>query len=164
MDSRKILVAVDGSDNAMDAVRYVGGIVGAEPGFRVQLLYIETLPERDLYPDEAAWREACVKEEHDMRAFLVACRDLLVETGLDAERISERYIGSCRSPLPREDEVCFSPGESVTKGILDVQRDGGFGTVALGRRGLTKAEEFLCGSVSNRIIREARGCAVWIVE
>jgi len=44
-----------------------------------------------------------------------------------------------------------------------VVKEGGFGTVALGRRGVSKAEEFLFGSVSSKIIHSVKGCTVWVV-
>jgi Universal stress protein family. len=41
--------------------------------------------------------------------------------------------------------------------------EGGFGTVVIGRRGVSKAEEFLFGSVSTKVMHLAKDCAVWVV-
>jgi nucleotide-binding universal stress UspA family protein len=37
-------------------------------------------------------------------------------------------------------------------------------TVVLGRKGLSRSEEFLFGSVSSKIVNHARNCTVWVVE
>jgi hypothetical protein len=38
------------------------------------------------------------------------------------------------------------------------------GTVVIGRRGISKKEEFLFESTSNKIIHTAKDCAVWVIE
>jgi nucleotide-binding universal stress UspA family protein len=40
---------------------------------------------------------------------------------------------------------------------------GGYGTIVVGRRGLTNVEEFIMGRVSNKVIHMAREMAVWVV-
>jgi nucleotide-binding universal stress UspA family protein len=40
---------------------------------------------------------------------------------------------------------------------------GGYGTIVVGRRGISKAEQFLFGSVSNKIVQNAKDCTVWVV-
>ena len=52
----------------------------------------------------------------------------------------------------------------MAQDILEVLKDGGFGTVVIGRRGVSKAEEFLFGSVSNKIIHSVKDCTVWVVS
>jgi nucleotide-binding universal stress UspA family protein len=39
----------------------------------------------------------------------------------------------------------------------------GYGTIVVGRQGLSRKEEFLFGSVSSKIVSHARNCAVWVV-
>lgn len=41
--------------------------------------------------------------------------------------------------------------------------NGGYGTIVIGRRGLSNVEEFYMGRVSNKIIQMARGMAVWVI-
>ena len=52
----------------------------------------------------------------------------------------------------------------VAKDILDEIKEGGYGTIVVGRRGISKAQQFLFGSVSNKIIQNAKDCAVWVVD
>jgi nucleotide-binding universal stress UspA family protein len=38
------------------------------------------------------------------------------------------------------------------------------GTVVIGRRGISRKEEFIFGSTSNKILHTARDCSVWVIE
>ena len=163
MNFTKILLAVDASENAMRAVEYTGNIAGNTQGFEVRILCIERLPHRDLYPDETAWKEGCEATRTEMKAFMNTARERLVELGMSESAISEQYITSCISPFT-DTNPQRSLGTSVAQDILDVLKDGGFGTVVIGRRGLSKAEEFLFGSVSNKIVHSAEDCTVWVVS
>lgn len=163
MNFKKILLAVDASENAMRAVDYTGNIAGNAQGFEVQILCIEKLPHRDLYPDENTWKEGCEETRTEMKAFMAKARERLVELGMSGISITEHYVTSCISPFTDTDPRC-SRGTNVAQDILDVLTDGGFGTVVIGRRGVSKAEEFLFGSVSNKIIHSVKDCTVWVVS
>ncbi|MFP4314942.1 MAG: universal stress protein [Desulfovibrionales bacterium] len=160
---RKILVAVDASENAMRAISYAGDIVGSTSGFHIKLLYVERLPERDLFPDENTWKDACKKQENQVREFLENGRKTLLDKGVAQSSISDEYVVHCRSPFYDPPPDC-SLGHSIAQNILKAAERGGFGTVVVGRRGVSKAEEFLFGSVSTKIIHSARNCTVWVVE
>ncbi len=163
MNFKKILLAVDASENAMRAVEYVGNIAGDSNGFEVQLLCIERLPHRDLYADETTWKTACEKARKKLKDFLSEAREQLAKLGLSGPAVSESYVTSCHSPFTETAPVC-SRGTSVAQEILEVLKAGGFGTVVIGRRGVSKAEEFLFGSISNKIIHSAKDCTVWVVS
>ena len=60
-------------------------------------------------------------------------------------------------------QVCRKP-MSISDLILREQQEGGHGTLVVGRRGVSKKEEFLFGSVSSRVVRDAKHCAVWVIE
>ena len=52
---------------------------------------------------------------------------------------------------------------SRAKDILTEAREGAYGTIVMGRRGLSKVHEFLMGRVTNKVLHRAEGFAVWIV-
>jgi nucleotide-binding universal stress UspA family protein len=162
MDMKKILIAIDGSENSMRAVSYVGSIVGNCPGFRIKLLYIERLPSRDFFADEETWLEECKKQKETMQEFLHKSQDLLISKGILEENISREYIESCQSPTASRFKC--SQGTSIAQDILDTQKREGWETVVIGRRGVSKTDEFLFGSVSNKIVHAARSCTVWVVQ
>jgi nucleotide-binding universal stress UspA family protein len=151
MDFKNILIAVDASDNAMRAVDYAGQILGAGAGAKVTLLYIERAPDRHLFETDAAWMNHCSLEQGRVFDFLKTARERLTAAGLPPDALAERTVLCSAEP-------------SIAQTILDIQQEGGFGTLVVGRRGITKGEEFLFGSVSTKLVRDARNCAVWVVQ
>jgi len=151
MDFKNILISVDASDNATRAVDYAATILGSAQGIRVTLLYIERAPNRDKFADEAAWINQCRLDQERVFGFLAKARAALVAAGLPDTAVSERTVLCSAEP-------------SIAQTILDVQQEGGFGTLIVGRRGLTKGEEFLFGSVSSKLVHNAKNCAVWVVQ
>jgi nucleotide-binding universal stress UspA family protein len=162
MNARKICIAFDGSDNAQRAAAYVGEVVGAAPGFSVTLLSIERQPDPDHFPDESAWLARIKDDQARLRAALDAAHAGLVAAGLAPDAVKELVLSGCRLAFAGA-RSCL-PGKSVAEDLLRAASEEGFGTIVIGRRGVSKAEEMLFGSVSTRIIRDAKGCAVWIVE
>ena len=168
MEFRKILVAVDASDNARRAVEYTAQMVGCMQnapeggGFHVTLLYVERLPDRDLFPDDQTWKDNCASHKEAHQAFLQDARGLLLDKGLAETAVETLYLEHCRSPL-RDDTAPCSLGTSIAQEILSVLKEGDYGTAVVGRRGVSKAEEFLFGSVSTKIIHSAKDCTVWVV-
>jgi nucleotide-binding universal stress UspA family protein len=46
---------------------------------------------------------------------------------------------------------------------LEEARNNGYGTIVMGRRGISGVQEFFMGSVSSKVLQNATGMAVWIV-
>ncbi|SDB33019.1 Nucleotide-binding universal stress protein, UspA family [Desulfonatronum thiosulfatophilum] len=162
MNLKKILVAVDASENSTRAVDYVGAMIGSSPGFAIQLLYVERNPERDTFPDDAAWKKSCEQEEKKMREYLDQARDALQGHGVASKTVSTEYYVPTFNAVPSQ--TGFKSPLGVADHILRVIREGDFGTVVVGRRGMSKAEEFLFGSVSTKIVHNTKNCTVWVVE
>jgi nucleotide-binding universal stress UspA family protein len=161
MNTDKILIAYDGSDNARRAVAYTAAMVDSNGRRQVDVVAIERPPDRDLYADDAAWKTECAKRVAAMHTSLDEARHLLTAAGVPEKAVSTRFVESCRSPL-RDAHEC-SIGTSIALEILRLAEEGGYGTVVVGRRGVSKQEEFLFGSVSTKIIHAAKGLAVWVV-
>ena len=59
----------------------------------------------------------------------------------------------------------FKPKDyDVAEDILSAAAAGNFNTIVMGRRGLGKAKTLLLGSVTNKVVQNAKGCAVIIVK
>lgn len=161
MNTEKILIAFDGSENSRRAVAYTAAMAGSGPQRLVTVAAIERPPDRDLFPDDASWKEECANRVTLTHQALADARDMLLATGLPPAWVETRFVESCRSPL-RESREC-SIGTSIALEILRLADEGDYGTVVVGRRGVSKQEEFLFGSVSTKIIQAAKGLAVWVV-
>ncbi|EGB14607.1 UspA domain-containing protein [Pseudodesulfovibrio mercurii] len=162
MDFKKVLIAVDGSENSLRAVRYAAAILDGGRGYDVLLVHIERLPERDMFPDETSWSGQCREHSQAMRDFLDRAAAELEAGGLSAGEVCSQYIDSCAA-RPEGAEDC-SHGRNIALEILSIAEEGGYGTLVIGRRGVSKAEEFLFGSVSNKLIHHAKDRTVWVVS
>jgi len=149
VNPKRILLAVDASDNSERAVAYVSDVLCHAREAQILLLCVSKQPDRDLFPDDAAWQARADEQEGAYKAFLSHAREMLESQGIDALCIEER-LAPYKTP-------------SIAQSILDVQREEGYDTVVVGRRGVSREEEFLFGSVSSRIVHHARDCTVWVV-
>jgi nucleotide-binding universal stress UspA family protein len=147
---KHLLIAVDESDSSRRAVLYVADFLGGFPGFAVTLLSIIPDPEEDFFDSETelnAWIRQKLDETNRM---LEKYRQVLIQAGFPESKV--RFTS------------CIGEAKSFSDAILETRCDLSCCTVVVGRHHKTKAEEFLYGSTSNRLIHEAKGCAVWVVE
>jgi nucleotide-binding universal stress UspA family protein len=93
MEIKKILIAVDGSENSTRAVSYVGSVAGNCPGFLIKLLYIERLPDRDFFANEETWLEEGKKQKEIMQEFLYKSKKLLIFKGIAEKKSYDRSPG-----------------------------------------------------------------------
>ena len=149
MNAKSILLAVDGSRNSLRAAAYVGEIAAGAAGYRIELVAVLAPPDRDIYPEAAAFQAERDRRGREAGEALEKAREILVSAGVDPAVVWTRMTS------------CLDMDLAGT--ILTVRREGGFGTVVVGRRGLSKAEEFLLGSVSSRVTRHAKDFTVWVV-
>lgn len=147
----KILVGIDCSANAQRAVDYVGSMVRPHEDTVITLFHVLVGPQPDIYPDTDQRAQELDKRHRRAHRQLEAMAARLTEIGVPKDRISLKI------------QVC-DPTENVWSALLEEQKRGGYHTVVVGRRGMSKREEFLFGSVSSKIIREARECTVWVVQ
>lgn len=147
---KQILIAVDRTENSKRAVLYVADFLGGYPGFHVTLLSIIPEPEEDFFDSEkekTAWTKGRV---HEANKLLENYRQILIQSGFPAEKVIAR--------------ACVNDGKAFSDIILESRCGSGCCTVVVGRHHKSKAEEFLFGSTSAKLIREAKNCAVWVVE
>ncbi|MGM0426985.1 MAG: universal stress protein [Thermodesulfobacteriota bacterium] len=158
-EAGKVLLAMDTSEGAMKAVDHVGAVLGRSD-CEVQLLHVirEVHPYSWLYGGEeiihskldkggeAKWWDH-VRAEMD--PVLDDAKHRLINAGFDAKRVTTQFI----------------TGVSSRAGAIVEQAEaGGYGTIVVGRRGLSKVQEFLMGRVSNKVLHLAQDKAVWIVD
>jgi len=147
---KHLLIAVDESDSSRRAVLYVADFLAGFPGFMVTLLSIVPDPEEDFFDSEAEFN-TWVREKLDAaNRMLENYKKILIQAGFPEDKVRFR--------------ACIGEAKSFSEAILDTRCDLSCCTVVVGRHHKTKAEEFIFGSTSSRLIHEAKGCAVWVVE
>ncbi len=147
---RHIMIAVDESDNARRAVLFVGDFFGCYEGFKVTLLHIILEPEATFFRDEAERVQWLASKNEEARKVMETYKHILVDAGFPDDKINMR-IETMRGP-------------SVADCIIKEQEAMKCCTIVIGRRGISKKEEFIFGSTSNKIIHEAKKCAVLVIE
>ncbi len=147
--AQRILLAVDASENSRRAVDYVGSIV-AETKAEFTLFHVvrrfsflddHTLQDHEI---EGFWEEV----KKDIPRMFRFYKENLERAGVDGARISTR---------------ANLDSDSRAMDILQEATEGGYGTIVMGRRGLSKVREFLLGRVTNKVLQRAEKFAVWIV-
>lgn len=147
---KHLLIAVDETDSSRRAVLYVADFLGGFPGFTVMLLSIIPDAEPDFFDSDAEMNEWLKKELDTANNMLKNYRQVLIQSGFPENKVHYR--------------ACVGESKSMSDAILETRCDLTCCTVVVGRHHKTKAEEFLYGSTSNRLIHEAKNCAVWVVE
>ena len=133
----KILVAIDASEGAMKAVDYVGDMVD-NLHWKVTLFHAV----RDFD------REELHQAEKSMEYVFEEVSGHLEKAGFNSNQITTRMITG----------VPGRAGAIVVEALKE-----GYGTIVVGRRGLSHVEEFFMGRVSNKVIQMAREIAVWLI-
>lgn len=149
---KKILFAVDGSQSCLEALSTVGELLKKQADCHLTVLHcVEQLS--NLYTVEADGVDASKvfanRVEKIGNSIIEESSSVLLASGFPAERTQVKVeLGS----------------EDPAEDILRRAREKGISTIALGRRGLSKVEEFLFGSVSNKVAHYSGRTAVWIVD
>jgi nucleotide-binding universal stress UspA family protein len=149
----KIMVAMDSSEGALRAVDYVGEMVG---GSDVDITLIHAI--RNIHTPQFPIEVSFKPEEEkiyldktydEMQAAFETAKNRLAEAGVDESKIRARIIPSA---------------SSRSECIVSEARNGGYGTIVVGRRGLSKVMEFFMGRVSNKVLYLGKEMAVWVVS
>ncbi len=133
--NKKVLIAMDGSENAAMGVAYAGDLLSRAEGVRIGVVHIRTEESED--------------RADEIRRMMETARNILLEKKIPEEAVTI---------------IVKKMRNGVAKDLLDEISAGGYGTVVVGRRGLSRARRLLFGSVSNKIVQSAKGCTVWVVD
>lgn len=161
----KVLVAVDGSLASERALEYAAKVIRDFDDGQLTLFHVgEPIPvnvmEYDKLPGKGTWEEKLeahrqevddyereeAKEDLEMFRYL---RHRAEQLGLRPEQVESKFVADVQN-VPTE--------------ILMEAERGGYEAVCLGKQGRTSLKNKLLGSVSDRVVRHAKTCAVWVVE
>jgi nucleotide-binding universal stress UspA family protein len=154
IQSRKLLVPIDGSPNASRALNNAAWLLAGSEFTEVTILHvIPSLFPREIKEKssrsekvEAPFRERLVD---DAKALLTNAKKSLVGEGIPEGSIQIHL----ETKSPR-----------VARTILEFAKNQNYNSIMIGRRGISRAKQFFFGSVSNKIIQQAQNMAVWIVS
>jgi nucleotide-binding universal stress UspA family protein len=155
----KYLVAMDGSDEAMRAVDYVGTMLAGSDCTVTLFHVLRGLEFLSLgfegafvpSPEVLGGEEIKAEFQRAEEAIKTVCNqaiDRLEQAGLKGDQINTKIV---------------SGAASRAKAIVEEAKNEGYGTIVVGRRGLSRVEEFFMGRVSSKVIQLAKEMAVWVV-
>jgi len=150
--SQDIMVAVDGSENSFKAVDHLAFIIGGNTDLKISFFHV-TPRLQDFCPVDFEENESEALEEI-IRQGDQHCIDQFFSHA--QKRLSEAGI--------QQNQISFNTSEGVFrvgKAVLDEYRQGNFGTLVVGRRGMNK--KYFTGSVSRYLVNQFSGGALWVV-
>ena len=148
--NKKILLAFDGSENAVGALEFVGSLLGGLD-YEVSLFHVirsngEGQPEYQHIFSSKEYTSATSKE---MANTLKAAQTKLIDVGLKPDKVSTQIA-----------EKAISRAGA----IADRAKQEDFGTIVMGRRGHSSVRDFFIGRVTNKVIHMARDRTVWVIR
>ncbi len=149
--NKHVLIAADESENAERSVAYVAHMLSGTQGFTITLINVIAVPPSDFFVTPEERRQWIELNETKSRVALERYLKMLVNAGFSRNSV----------------ELLMRTGEyqSIAQVILDEALRIRAGTIVLGRRGISKKEEFIYGSTSNKILHSQKSCtALWVVE
>jgi nucleotide-binding universal stress UspA family protein len=148
--SHKILLAFDGSENAMNAVKFAGTLLG---GFDYEVSLFHVLRSNEARRSEHrhifSSKEFAKIASKEMTLSLKAAQVELIHAGLKANKVSTQIETSA---------------VSRAGAIAERAKQENFGTIVMGRRGHSSVRDFFVGRVTNKVIHLARDRTVWVVR
>jgi nucleotide-binding universal stress UspA family protein len=151
--SKKVLIAMDSSENALRAVDHAGFMLSGTD-CQVTLFHskrhlrrfvpqeiIEAAPEL-----EELWTN---KAGEQIAPYMKKAKDILLEAGIPEVQLKTKVVDGTRD---------------AASDILKEAKSSKYGTLVLGRQGHSGVKEFFMGSVTRKVLQGCAGMAVWLVH
>jgi len=150
--SMKLMLAVDGSETSLRAVDHLSFMVGGNDKIKLTLFHV-TPTLRDYCVIDFDEKESDIEEiiargaRRCIDHFYAHAQRKFKEAGVHENQIELKVVKRT---------------VDIGKAILDHARNGDYGTVVIGRRGVNEA--FFMGSVSRYVLDKTSGRAMWVVS
>ena len=147
--NRRILLAVDGSAQAMHAVSFMGEkLRGSDCRLRLVNILRGDLALKETAPRKMEVREIFEGAEERMLQLMQKAEKHLIAAGIAPDAISIDIIKG----MP-----------SRAGAIVTAAETGEYNTVVLGRKGVSRVREFAVGRVGSKVLQIGRELGVWMV-
>jgi len=153
IDTKKVLLCVDSSENALRAVDHAAFMLSGTD-CQVTLFHSIRHLRRFILVEMVEMNEELQelwekKAGQQIAPYMEKAREMLLNAGLNEEQVVTKVTGGSRS---------------TADDILKEARNNGYGTIVLGRHGQTMIKEFVFGSVTSKVIHHSAGLAIWLVQ
>ena len=160
----RILLAVDESENSHRAVKYVGSLLRRTPDTAVTLFHVLKPMPRELLEHGGSEnpageaqlgqqlrheQEAWIRKEGESESHVLSkAYETLTQAGFDRSQVTLK--------VGHEDDIAGN--------ILEEARNGKHETIVVGRHGTSRVNRLFGGSVTDQLLRDAKGFVIWVVE
>ena len=145
--NNSVLIALNDSVSSRAVVDFVAGLSLCPDDWHVTLIH---LFKKTLASEELMGKKFTAELPSRFQAVLEKAKGKLVEKGFAPDKIEIKLVD--------EDYP------TVADGIIDQFKKGDFNMVVIGRKRMSKAEEFVMGDISVKVIRALEGAAVLVVK
>lgn len=142
-----MLVAVNDSVSSRAVVDFLANMSLCSDSWNILLLHFFRKPSSS---EELMGKKFTADQPARMMNVLEKAKEKLVTGGFPAENIKL--------------ELVKEPYETIADGIIDQANKRNSGMVIIGRKKMSKAEEFVMGDISVKVIRALEGAAVLVVK
>ncbi len=146
----RILVAVDLGEPGLRVVDHVSFVLAGHPFVEIVLFHVVS----GLFPHTEEGKLGEIdhlfqeKRRQEAQKFFQEAQKIFLEAGIDPQQVHLKLKTSA-----------FGPAGAIIKEA----REGDYGTVVVGRRGLGGFKELLLGSVSAKVLAHLHQRSVWVV-
>ena len=150
--SSKVLIPMDSSENSMRSVNHAGQMFNRNKNqitlfHAIRGIAISSAGLEDIFPE--AYRQRLLGDaERDIQPVLKFGVAALAKLDISSDRVSSQIRAGVKSRAAA---------------VVEEAKTGGYGTIVVGRRGLSEVAEFTMGRVTNKLIQLAKDQALCIV-
>jgi nucleotide-binding universal stress UspA family protein len=145
--NNSILVALNDSVSSRAVVDFLIGLSLCPEDWRIHLLHFFRKPSSS---EELMGKKYMNKLPAKMMSVLQRAKDKLIENGFHPEQIRTELV---EEPYP-----------TIAEGIIDQVGKQNFDMVVIGRKKMSKAEEFVMGDISVKLVRALENAAILVVK
>ena len=149
MEQRKnsVLVALNDSVSSRWVLDFLCTMSLSPEDWKISLVHFYKEPSAS---EDLMGKKFTEKQPEKMKKLLQRARKRLIESGYHPDRIECRLI--------------TDPHPTIADGIIDQAKKGHATMVIIGRKKMSKAEEFVKGDISVKLVRALEGTAVLVVK
>jgi nucleotide-binding universal stress UspA family protein len=159
----RILLAVDESETSHRVVRYVGSLLCRTPDVVVTLFHVlkpmpRVLLEHGGSENPAAESQLSVQLRDEQEAWIRKERESECHVLKKlCETLAQSGFGVGHV------EVKYGHEDDIARNILEEAQSGHHDTIVVGRQGASRIKQIFGGGVTDHILRDAKGFAIWVV-
>jgi hypothetical protein len=142
-----ILFAINESASSRAAVKFLASLPFLPEEVHIRLVHVFRKPSSG---EEMMGKKYMAEQADRYRETLARARGQLMEGGFLESNI--------------DIELVAEPYETISDGIMDAFKKGNYNMVVIGRKKMSKAEEFVLGDPSVKLVRALEGTAIVVIK